>query len=226
MKTSILISVFALTLTGCWTFSETAYPVVQTSAATEGAKSVNLVGFEALLTEWEAVHGYRTVYVPGCYGRRHFHPGHIETQQTVDYVPLHRSTDMFLRRAQDSFEKAGFALAPTTSDYTVDLRFEGPFVGSNDALKKLAWNVFTVFFCDWGSTQWMAKLRIRETKTGRLVFHHDYVQPYETGVFGLIPLFGPASCDATDAAHMQSWCLAALTDRACADATAFIAARK
>lgn len=226
MKTSLFLSTFALALAGCWTFNETAYPVVQTSAATKSSKTVNIVGFESLLTEWEAVHGFRTVYVPGYYGHRHFHPSHFETIQSVDYIPQQRSTDMFLRRAQDSFEKAGFTLSPTASDYTVDVRFEGPFVDSNDDMKKLAWNVLTVFFCDWGSTRWTAKLRIRETKTGRLVFHHDYNQPYETGVFGLIPLFGPAACSATDAAHMQSWCLAALTDRACADATAFIATGK
>ena len=226
MKTPILISSLLLVLAGCWTFNETPYPVVQTAAAAKDSKTVNLVGFEAVLTEWEAVHGYRTVYVPAHYGRRHFRPGYFETISSVDYLPQLRSTDMFLRRAEDLFEKAGFVLAPTTSDFTIDVRFEGPFISGNDDLKKLAWNVCTVFFCDYGAARWAAHLRIRDTKTGQLVFHHDYDQQYATGVFGLIPLFGPASCVSTDPAHMQSWCLAALTDRVCADATAFVAAGK
>lgn len=226
MKAHLISVPFLLLLAGCWTFGETPYPSVQAAAAEANAKSVRLVGFEAVFTEWEAVHGYRTVYVPGHCGYRHFRPSCFETVQSVDYIPQQRATDTFLRRAQDTFEKAGFVLAPTAPDFTVDVRFEGPFATSNDDLKKLAWNLCTLFFCDRDATRWTAKLRIREAKTGRLVFHHDYDQPYETGVFGLIPIFGPASCDATDGARMQSWCLAALTDRVCADATAFVAAAK
>ncbi len=231
MKNTLLVLTCAALFAGCWTFNETDYPAVQTTmvgaGGTNSQVTVSLSGFEACLTEYEAVHGFSTVYVPGYYGYRCHSPGHYETVQTVSLVPQLRSTDMFLRRAQDEFEKAGVLLAVgAQADRLVDVRFEGPFVSTDNDVKRFAWNVFTVFFCDWAATRWRASLRIRDAKSGRLLFHHDYDQPYETGAFGLIPLFGASSCDKLSPASMQSWCLAALTDRACADATAFLAGEK
>ena len=214
----------ALAMAGCWTFNETAYPEGAVTQASGSATNITVAvtGFDAVLTEYEAVHGYSTVYVPGYYCRRYCEPGHFETVSTVSLVPQRRSTDMFLRRAQDDFEKAGFVLGAEIADRTVDVRFEGPFVESGDDWTRIGWEFLTVFFCDYGSARWTAKLRIRDSKTGRLLFHHDYVQKFETHVFGLIPLFSISSSDATSAANMQTWCLAALTDRAVADATAFL----
>lgn len=221
MKKNLTLLALSL-LAGCWTFNETPYPDVATTAAAPTAKPVTLAGFETTLTEVEAVHGYRMVYVPGHYGYRHYHPGFVETVPSVDYVTQYRATDMFVRRAEDLFEKAGFTVAPTGSAYTVTVSFEGPLETSSEAMKKIAWNVLTAFFCDYDATRWIAKLRIRDTQTGKLVFHHDYEQGYETSVFGLIPLFGASSSEKTDATQMKLWCLSALTDRAVADATAFL----
>lgn len=219
--------VAALLLAGCWTFDETSYPEVAVAQADGVATNVTLTvaGFDAVLTEYEAVHGYSTVYVPGYYGRRYCEPGHFETYPTVAFLPQQRSTDMFLRRAQDEFEKAGFVLGTGMTDKTVEVRFEGPFATSADEWKRIGWEFFTLFFCDYGTARWTARLRIRDSKTGRLLFHHDYDQKFETHVFGLIPLFSISSSDATSAATMQTWCLAALTDRAVADATAFLSAK-
>ena len=215
-------------LAGCWTFNETPYPQTAVTSATESAanRSLALVGFDAMLTEYEAVHGFRTVYVPGCHGRRYCEPGHYEVMPSVEYIPQLRSTDMFVRRAQDEFEKAGFVLGTGITDRTVELRFEGPCVSDGDDLTKLAWNLFTAFFCDYGTSRWTARLRIRDTKTGKLLFHNDYDQTYETKVFGLIPLISASSSSAITRSQMQSWCLAALTDRAVADATAFLVSEK
>jgi hypothetical protein len=55
--------------------------------------------------------------------------------------------------------------------------------------------------------------------------HCDYSERYSALVWGPIPLFSPASSDKTSASKMQGWCLSALTDRAMADATAFLAAQ-
>ena len=225
-KIAPLLSLLALA--GCWTFNETPYPATALTAATEAcaARAVMLVGFEAYLTEYEAVHGFRTVYVPGCHGRYHCEPGHYEMVPATEYIPQLRSTDMFLRRAQDQIEKAGFVLSAGQAARTVDVHFEGPFTTTGDDLTRLGWSVFTAFFCDYGTSRWTARLRIRDTKTGKLLFHHDYDQTYETKVFGLIPLIGASSSPAITRSQMQSWCLAALTDRAVADATAFLASEK
>ena len=45
-------------------------------------------------------------------------------------------------------------------------------------------------------------------------------------LFGLIPIFSISACDATRSATMQSWCLAALTDRVVADVAAFLNAER
>ena len=222
VKTSSIL-LLAFLLAGCWTFNETAYPETAVTAAPAGTNvAVAVTGFSATLTEYAAVHEYRTIYVPGYVGRRWARPGYFETVPAVAYVPQLRATDMFQRRARDEFEKAGYAVGAGTPDWTVDVEFAGPIVTDGEMAKQLAWMVCTVFFCDWQANTWTAKLRVRDNKTGRLAFHRDYSQRYETNVFGLIPLFGISACRDTTPERMQAWCLSALTDRAVADATAFI----
>ena len=73
-------------------------------------------------------------------------------------------------------------------DWTVDVTFAGPVVTSGDSACEAAWMLCTLFFCDYSASSWTAKLRVRDNHTGRLAFHCDYVQRYETKVFGLIPV--------------------------------------
>lgn len=223
MKKLPLILVAAL-FAGCWTFNETAYPEVAVEAASEAAqaRTIRLDGFEASITHYTTVNGYRTVYVPGYHGRYHCEPGYYEVVPTIEYVPQLLTTDIFLRRAEDQFERAGYTLNKIGSSRTVEVRFAGPFVTIGDDWKRVAWNVLTAFFCDYASTRWTATLRIRDTQTGKLLFHHDYTQEFETSSVGLLPLFCASANDHLSSSHMQSWCLAALTDRAVADATAFL----
>lgn len=222
---SIALSLLLLFVaSGCWTFNETPYPETAVTAASESTNiTVRVSGFLAALTEYSAVHSYRTIYVPGC-GRHHWSRyGYYETFPTVSYVPQIITSDIFLRRARDSFEQAGYSIGANTPDWTVDVEFSGPIVSDSDIGKQLAWVLGTVFFCDYETSTWRAKLKIRNNHTGRLVFHRDYTQRYETNVFGLIPLFGISSCRATSQGEMQAWCLSALVDRTVADATAFLA---
>lgn len=218
----MLVAAMAMAVAGCWTFNETEFPATAVSAAQPGVGSVQLAGFETLLTEWESVHGFQTVYVPGYYGRHHRYPGHYETLPVVTMVPQQRSSDMFLQRAQDAIEKAGYTLTQVNPEYLVEVRFSGPYTTNGDTWKELGWNFLSAFLCDYGTASWTAALRIRHAKTGKLLFAHDYEQKYEVNVIGLLPLFSIAASDACDRAKMQCWCLAALTDRALADATAFL----
>lgn len=213
-------------LSGCWTFGETEYPQASLTAAPKTHGAIALSGFESFVTDYEAVQGFRTVYVPGHHGRHYCSPGYFESVPCVDYIPQRHSSDMFLRRAQDAFEQAGFVLTTDSSACRVDVSFEGPYAESGEIWKTLGWTVGTLFFCTHDAMRWTARLRIRDGQTGRLLFHRDLTQSYSVGVFGLIPLFGPFSCDKISAAQMQSWCLSALTDRACAEASAFLAAER
>lgn len=226
-RAACALSLVVAMCSGCWTFNESPYPEVEISAApAETNLTVAVTGFAATLTEYAAVHEFRTVYVPGYVGRHHYHPGYVETIPTVAYVPQAHATDTFLRRARDEFEKAGFSVGAGVPDWTVDVEFTGPIVTNDDTMKQLAWMVCTVFFCDYEASAWTAKLRVRDNRTGKLVFHHDYAQRYETNVFGLLPLFGISACRNTSSAFMQTWCLSALTDRAVADAAAYLAGRR
>lgn len=228
MKNILFFLPLTSVLAGCWTFNESAYPETAMTplANTATNRSVRVAGFESFFTQYDSVEGFQTVYVPGYYGYRHFRPGHFETVHSVTYVPQHRSSDMFLKRAQDMFEKAGFTLGGEKSVYTVEVTFDGPLNRMEDDVAKACWILGTVFFCSYDADHWSAKLRIRETASGKLLFHHDYTQDYETNVFGLIPLFGIASCEKTSPYTTQTWCLAALTDRALADATAYLSGLK
>ena len=221
MKKSFLVLLVAA-LAGCWTFNQSEYPQVQVSAAPSNRPTLAVTGFDAVFTEYVSVGGYQTFYVPGYYGRHHYHPGYYETVSTHTLVPQARTTDAFQKRARDAFEDAGFVVGATTPDWTVEVTFEGPFYDSGDASSEVLWLVCTLFFCDYSAQSWNAKLRIRDNRNGQLVFHREYAQRYETNVFGLIPIFGVASCDKTSPTYMQSWCLGALSDRAVADAAAFL----
>ena len=223
MKRTILLAAAATALSGCWTFSTSEYPATQLAQAPAATNvTIGVTGFAATQTLYRDVVGYSTVYVPGYYGRYRCRPGYVATVPSSYVVAEAAPTDAFLLRARDSFEKAGFSIGATTPELTVDVVFGGPAVDSGDQAAGIAWMLCTVFFCDYEAVAWTAQLRIRDNRTGKLVFHNDYLQRYETKVFGLIPIFGIASCTETTMPYMQSWCLSALTDRAVADATAFL----
>ena len=214
---------------GCWTFGTSEYPQVALAPAAGMASNVVLrvEGFAATFTEYDAVYGYSTVYVPGVYGRRHYRHGYYETVQTSAFVPSVRSTDAYLKRAKTALEDAGYVVAGAPQpDFVIEVNFGGPTLEPGDFGRGLAWKLCTVFFCDYEAEDWTADLRVRDNRTGRIVLHRNYVQRYETKVFGLIPIFGIASCAETSSSFMRNWCLGALTDRIVADLTAAPELRK
>ena len=197
----------ALLLAGCFTISQTEMPETQMTRAPEGRDvKVALSGFAALLTEYIPVYGYETVYVDhGWYGRRGPHGrrggwygGHFETATTETLIPQTRANEAFRLRAQATLEENGFLLRATPADYTVDVTFAGPFVSSSETAKEWAW-------------------------MGRVLFHEDYSQTYEDLVFSPLFFVGLAGYTENTYSYMQNWCLTALTDRAMAATTAFLA---
>ncbi len=231
MKVSVcglVTALSAISLTGCFTIDETEYPSVRLSPLAADATNctVTVRGFEATVTETLLVTGYETVYVPGGYGRRHYHPGGYELVRTTAEIPQSRRTDVFLERAKNLMEESGFNIMANPADYIVEARFSGPFTESNEDAMRLLWWVGTVFTCDSYGQGWRAKLKIYDNRTGKLVFTHDYDQRYEATMFSPVPLFGIASYDRTDTEYIKRWCLTALTDRMAADATAFLSAKK
>ena len=224
MRNMLFVAIVAALLSGCWTFGTSEYPQTEIASAPSATNvTVAVSGFRALQTWSQDVVSYDTVYYPGYYGRHYYRPGGVAVVPTRHYVVGASPTDAYLLRAKDAFEKAGYSVGASVPDWTVDVEFGGPLKTTGDQVAGAAWILCTAFFCDYEAVSWTAKLRVRDNRTGKLVFHQDYMQRYETKVFGLIPLFGIASCTETTYDYTQTWCLSALTDRAVADATAFLA---
>ena len=227
MKRIMILAVAASALAGCWTFSTTEYPAAQLlQAPADTNVTVSVTGFDALRAFYRGVFTYDTVYVPGYYGRHYCRPGYVATVPSQHYIADAAPTDAFRVRALDLLERAGYVVGAPTPDWTVNVVFGGPAKDGGDMAAGAAWMIGTLFFCDYEAVSWTAQLRVRDNRTGRLVLSHDYVQRYETKVFGLIPLFGIASCQESSFDYMQSWCLSALTDRAVADVTAFLSGKR
>ena len=230
MKRLILLMPVLL-LAGCFTVRQTEMPVSQMTRAPEGRDvKVALSGFAALLTEYIPVYGYETVYVDrGWHGRRGrrggWYGGHFETATTETLIPQTRANEAFRMRAQSILEENGFLLRATPSDYTVDVTFEGPFVSSSETAAEWAWMLCSVLTTEYSVQTWTAKLKVYDNKTGRVIFHEDYSQKYEDLVFSPLFFIGLSGYTENTYNYMQNWCLTALTDRAMAAATAFLAQR-
>lgn len=227
MNRSLIFSSLLL-LSGCFTVSESEYPQYPMTALPEAASGATVVlrGFEATFVDTIPIHSYQQVYVPGHYGRRHYHAGHFETVTTTTYVEQTRESAQFVEQATDRMEAAGFNVRANPADYIVEARFEGPFSGDRDpgAWRALLW-LCTAFTADKDADTWKAKLKIYDNRSGRLLFTRDYQEEYSAACFSPIPVFGPMCYERTERNYMQAWCLTALTDRLTSEASSFISAR-
>lgn len=232
MKTlirSAVVGLLAAFAAGCFTVSHSDYPEVAFTSAPAGRTlAVALSGFEATVTTYSAVYGYSSGwrYDGGFYRHGRYRPGGIYpvTYSTTTYVPRTEITSAYVEQAQDALERSGFVVSPRDARFRVEVKFSGPVVTDGDRTAEILWWICTLFTTDYGTQTWSARLKVYDTATNRLVFSHDYVERYKAVVWGPIPLFSPAGSDQTSYNVMQGWTLSALTDRAMADATAYLAA--
>ena len=214
----------AAALTGCFTVHHSEYPAVEMTAAPAGnAVAVAVSGFEATLTGYVPVTTYQTVWHHG--GPHHFGP-HAETYQSTTYYPQATETTMFVDRAANILEEAGFKVASAGAKYRVEVKFTGPVVTDDDRTATALWLLCSALSADYAAQTWSAKLKIYDAATNDLLMHHDYTEKTSAAVWGPIPIFSPACSDQTEHNTLLCWSLNALTDRALADATAFLASRK
>ena len=221
-----LLLILLLPLAGCFTVSESVMPEFPLSAAAANAdhpRKLNLRGFEAWITEYQPIYGYSTVYVPGMYGHRHYHPGHYETIATTSYIANERQTDYFFQRARDRMESAGCILTETDFEYRAEVAFTRLPSTSNAAPWRFTLLLFTAFTCDRDSGGWNARLKIYG-RDDRPLLVNDYQQEYSVFAFSPLPIFGVLAFDKTEDSYMQSWCLTALTDKVTSEISAFLSA--
>ncbi len=219
-----------LGVTGCWTLHQSEYPQVEVSKApADRDVRVQVSGFEATVTSYQAIYGYETVvypWHPRRHGRRYYGGLASETYSTTTYVPQTVQTTAFVDRARVQLEDAGFLIGITNADYRVDVKFTGPLITDDDRTVQGLWILCSLLSADYAAQTWSATMRIYNPQTGRVLLRTDYSMKYSTAVWGPIPLFSPAGASETDGNYIQNWCLSALTDRAVADATAFMATQK
>ena len=222
----------AFALCGCFTMHETAPVQTQMSPASKGKDvTIALSGFAATLLEYIPVYGHQMYYVDGGpvwgrHGRRGWYPGHYETATTETLIPKIEKTEVFRMRARNLFEDSGFLLRQAPTDYNVDVSFEGPFITDDERSLEWVWMLCSVLSAEYSAQTWTAKLRIYDNKTGRVAFTRDYSQKYDNVVWSPLFFVGLAGYTRNTYNYMQSWCLTALTDRAVADATAFLTSGK
>ena len=229
MKNLIIAACALLTLTGCFTLYHTENPVTQISPLEEGKElRVQLSGFEAIFTTYQPVHSYTTVWGhDSSYARhgRHANDVHSETYSTTTYIPQINASTLFRDNATDSLEAAGFIVVAKDPDYIIDLVYAGPAVTDGTKAARFCTVLFSLLTADYDKETWTARLKIREAKSGKVVHFCEYSQECAVTVWGPIPIFSPLSAEATDDTAMKIWSLAALTNRAVADASAFLANR-
>ncbi len=226
----VFVASLMLALMGCWTVHESDFPQVEFSKAPANQDvCVQLSGFEAMVTSYQAVYGYETVMRPWHthrHGRRYYGGISTETYATTTYVPQTTPTTAFVDRARERLEDAGYLVHATNAPrYRIDVKFSGPFISGEDRSAQALWLICSLLTADYAAQTWTADLRIYNTTTGRLLLHTDYTEKYSAAVWGPLPIFSPAGADEVTLNYGQTWCLSALTDRALADATAFIAAQ-
>lgn len=220
-------SIITLCLAGCWTVRETDHPAVEVARLPEGMDvKVQVAGFDMTVTTYETAYGYGTATTFGDayydrYGRRYGGYG-TTTYQTTEFIPHTEATPVYRDRATDALERAGCIVQTKDPQYRVEVRFEGPFNGSGDYWAAAGYLIFTVLTADFWGQDWSAKLKIHDMKTGKMIHEKDFTERDEAVVWGPIPFFSPACASRTSPRVLKENCLISLTDRAVAEAVAFL----
>lgn len=230
MRKFLLGAVAAMGLVGCFTVSQSDYPQVEMTSASETTPPVALSGFEATVLTFMPIYGYSTFWesAPATYRHGRYYHGYDypTTVSTTTYIPQEQLTPAYFLRAQDALENAGFIVSPTNATRQVNVRFSGPVVTDGDRTATFASMLFSALTAEYSSERWSAQLKITDVATGRVVFNREYVQDYSACAWGPIPLFSPIASETVSSSYIQDWCLKALTDRTMADASAFLAETK
>ncbi len=215
-----LAAALALLAGGCFTLSEKEFPQIE-QTRTESGMVVALEGFEAEFVNYMPIWTTESGFVSGT-GRRGAGGG-MYTANATTYIPRINRTTAFIERARSNFERAGFVLRAAPAQYTVKVVFAGPDEIPSHDLKSGAVFGLSIFSASFERVRYRAELSIYENATGRMVHGETLEQEYYASGWSPIPIFGILDFEKTDSRYMKSWCFAALTDRATAAATAYLA---
>ena len=217
-----------LLLSGCWTVRETDHAVPPIGSLPSGREpKVQVSGFEATVMTYDTAYTYGTGNVGGWYDYRGCYRGGFDMgmYSSTTYIPRVEETKAYLDRATDLLEHAGCIVKAKDPQYGIEVRFDGPFSEPGDTWAEAGWLVCTILTADFQAQNWAAKLRIHDLGTGKLLHEKDIVERDEAVVWGPIPLISPSTSPRTSSGTMKEKCLSALTDKAVAEAIAFLSTK-
>ena len=221
-------SIISLCLAGCWTVRETDHAVPPISSLPAGKETkVRVSGFESTVMTYDMAYTYGTGNVGGWYDYRGCYRSGFGSgmYSSTTYIPRVEETKVYQDRATDLLEHAGCIVKAKDPQYGIEVRFDGPFFESGDAWAEVGWLVCTILTADFQAQSWTAKLRIHDLGTGKLLHEKDIVERDEAVVWGPIPLISPSTSPRTSPGTMKEKCLSALTDKAVAEAIAFLSTK-
>ena len=221
-------SIISLCLAGCWTVRETDHAVPPIGSLPSGKETkVRVSGFESTVMTYDMAYTYGTGNVGGWYDYRGRYRSGFDMgmYSSTTYIPRVEETKAYRDRAADLLEHAGCIVKAKDPQYGIEVRFDGPFFESGDAWAEAGWLVCTLLTADFQAQNWVAKLRIHDLGTGKLLHEKDIVERDEAVVWGPIPLISPSTSPRTSPGAMKEKCLSALTDKAVAEAIAFLSTK-
>ena len=226
-NTFLFASSVAVFLSGCWTVSETEFPVVTTTAAPSGKSIiVKLANFRTGVYDYKMVEGHETMQGPADKEtvEKGFQQAYVDSK--MSWMLQKSASGSLSSRAMVELRRQGFVVDPDRAKYMIEVEFKGPVLPDYDVLRMCGYYLCTLFTAENAKVSWSATLNVRDANTDESLFEKDYTQEYAITTWGPLPLLSPCFSLKTSGIYVNSWALTALTDAVIADATAFIAKRE
>lgn len=229
MRTNTLILALAVAgaLSGCWTVSETEFPVVSTASAPVGKSViVKFANFRTGVYDYKPVEGHETMQCAADAAeiKKEFQQDYVDS--SMSWMLQKSASGTLVSRAISEFRRQGYVINPNRAKYMIEVSFKGPVLPDYDVLRQCGYYLCTLFTAENTKMTWSAELHVRNAKTDESLFSKSYDQEYEITTWGPLPLLSPCFSLKTSVNCASCWALTALTDRAIADATAFLADRE
>jgi len=221
MKTlSSLLCAGSLFLTGCWTLSETEYPSVAVKPGR--GERIRLADFKTGIYSYHFVEGHESMSGTEPDAKM---VDQEMVAQDASWMMSDTASGRLVARTVAELGRKGYKVSKQDPNYVIELGFSGPVLPEDDFLLQLGYIFGTLFTAEKSVVTWTAHLKVRDGATNAVLYERDIDQTYELTVWGPIPVASPGCCEKIDKGSTNCWVLTALTDRAVADATAFISGR-
>ena len=228
MKSSfVVVGLLSLAVSGCWTVSETEFPQVEVTQAPAGKPiTVKLSNYRTGVYDYVPVEGHEAMSnacaQASAEESKRQQAAYVDS--TMGWGLQNSASGRLVSRSIAELERKGYKIDRENAEYIIELKFESE--PDDHVLRQVGYMICTLFTAEKNEVDWKAHLAVYDSAYEKVLFSKDYEQNYQVTMWGPIPVASPAcSKKSTDRAG-NSWALTALSDRALADATAFIAGQR